>query len=61
FKNDISEKLFSESMGYLVSLLERSKNHLLPQIERIHSSGLTTMPYQRNMKIQNKVVLCGSL
>jgi len=27
----------------------------------IHSSGLTTMPYQRNMKIQNKVVLCGSL
>jgi len=48
-------------MGCLVSLLERSKNNLTPQREMIHSSGLTTMPYQRNMKIQNKVVLCGSL
>ena len=61
FKNDIYEKPFSESMGCLVSLLERSKNNLTPQREMIHSSGLTTMPYQRNMKIQNKVVLCGSL
>ncbi len=59
--NDISKKPFSESMGCLVSLLEHSKDNLLPQRERIHSSELTTMPYQHNMKIQNKVVLCGSL